>query len=219
MVRKVLVLSLVIIAIHFRASAQSNKVESIGAFADASASESVRKALEPKGHRVVLADGNALCDIWLRASVPAGKTDAPGAVYNNIGESTLIGVITFPKQATDFRGQQIKQGSYTLRYALHPADGNHLGISPIRDFLLLIPVSVDQNADAQYKFDELVKMSAKTTGTNHPAVISLVAPEGKANAAAVTQNEHGHLVFSASVKSAGGADMPIAFVIKGQAEQ
>src|SRR2546430_15839882 len=82
--------------------------------------------------RISFADG-AYCDIWLRAAVPGGKTDAAGAVYTWIGDSTLIGVITFARATTDFRGQSVKPGSYTLRYAVHPADGNHLGISPIRD--------------------------------------------------------------------------------------
>jgi hypothetical protein len=210
-------LSLLLIA-PFSDFAEGGKVEAIGALLDQSVSETVRKSLEPKGYRVTLSDGSVACDIWLRSAVPASKTEAPGAIYTALGESSLIGVMTFPKATSDFRGQSIKPGTYTLRYALHPTDGNHLGISPIRDFLVLIPVSVDQNADAQYKFEELVKMSAKASGTNHPAVISLVSPESKP-APTVAENEHGHAVFSAKIKSQSGADLPIAFVVKGVAEQ
>jgi hypothetical protein len=167
---------------------------------------------------VTLSDGTIACEIWLRSAAPAGKTEAPGAVYKTLSESSLIGVITFPKATSDFRGQSVKPGAYTLRYALHPSDGNHLGISPLRDFLVMIPISVDQNADAQYKFEELVKMSAKASGTNHPAVISLVLPEARP-APGLVENEHGHLVFVTRIKSQSGADVPIAFVVRGVTEQ
>lgn len=218
MSRTILGLVFLLLFVPVSVFAEGGKVEAIGALSDQSVSESVRKSLEPKGYRVTLSDGSVACEIWLRSAVPASKTEAPGAIYTALGESSLIGVMTFPKATSDFRGQSIKPGTYTLRYALHPTDGNHLGISPIRDFLVLIPVSVDQNADAQYKFEELVKMSAKASGTNHPAVISLVSPESKP-APTVAENEHGHTVFSAKIKSQSGADVPIAFVVKGVAEQ
>jgi hypothetical protein len=218
MPRMILGLILTLLSIPLVVIGEGGKVEAVGAFTDQSASESVRKALEPKGHRVSLSDGSVACEIWLRNGIPAGKTEAPGAIYTTLSESSLIGVVTFPKATSDFRGQAIKPGTYTLRYALHPTDGNHLGISPIRDFLVLIPVSVDQNADGQYKFEELTKMSAKASGTNHPAVISLVSPESKP-APTLVENEHGHLVFMTKVKSQSGADVPIAFVVKGVAEQ
>jgi hypothetical protein len=218
MPRTIPCLVFIILILSLSAFAGGGKIEAIGAFSDQGASESVRKVLEPKGSRVTLSDGSVGCDIWLRSGVPAGKTEAPGAIYTMLGESSLIGVITFPKATSDFRGQSVKAGTYTMRYALHPSDGNHLGISPVRDFLVLIPVSVDQNADAQYKFEELVKMSAKASGTNHPAVISLLPPESKA-APTLVENEHGHVIFVTRIKSQSGADLPIAFVVKGVAEQ
>jgi hypothetical protein len=198
-------------AIRARAA---DKVDEIGAYAESGASEALKKTLEPKGWRVSLADG-AYCDIWLRASVPAGKIEEQGAVYTNFGESTLIGVITFARTTTDFRGQTVKAGSYTMRSALHPADGNHLGISPIRDFLVMLPVAMDPNPDATFKFEELTKMSTKVTGTSHPGVLSLVQSGGPATTPKVETNEQHHVVFSATLKS--GA--PIAFVVKGRAEQ
>ena len=220
MLRKVAGLLFLLLTASATARADGGKIETIGAFTDQSASESVRKVLEPKGYRVTLADGSVVCEIWLGAGVPAGKTEAPGAVYTGLAESALIGVINFPKATNDFRGQAIKAGTYTLRYALHPTDGNHMGISPVRDFLVMIPLSVDQNPEAVYKFEELVKMSAKVSGTNHPAVASLVMPEGGAAAApSLAENEHGHIIFVAKVKTQAGADLPIAIIVKGRAEQ
>jgi hypothetical protein len=149
--------------------------------------------------------------------LPAGKTDALGAVYTAIGESVLVGVMRFAKATTDFRGQAVKPGTYTLRYAVHPADGNHLGISPIRDFLALVPVAMDQNPDTQPTFEEIMKMSAKVAGTNHPGVISLVQAEG--SAAPKLDQDGSHVVFSTKIKTQSGGDLPIAFIVKGIAEQ
>src|SRR5581483_3284481 len=198
-------------------AADGGKVERIGGFGSDNVPEALRKALDPSGYKITLGDGNLFCEVWFRATVPAGKTDASGAVYTTLPEGAFIGVIRFPKTANDFRGQSVPAGSYTLRYAVHPTDGNHMGISPIRDFLLLVPLAADTNPDAMLKFEELAKLSAKASGTNHPAILSLVSPDAGA-APAVTTDEHNHTVFAAKLKTATG-EQPIAFVIKGVAEQ
>jgi hypothetical protein len=205
----------------FAKVAAAGKVEIIGAFTDATASESVRDALEAQGYRITLADGSVLCDLWFRKAVPtrSAKSDVPGAIYNVLADSTLVGVVSIQKATTDFRGQAVKSGVYTLRYGLHPTDGNHMGISPYRDFLLLIPVAADQNVDSQFKFEELVKMSARAAGTNHPTPFSLVSAEGQSKFPAVFENDHGHEVLAAKLKTQAGADMPIAVIVKGVAEQ
>src|SRR5437588_18361 len=151
----------------------SGKVEPIGSFTEAAASDALKKVLEAKGYRITVGDGAALCDIWLRAGIAANaSSDMQGVAYTTIPESSFLGVITFPKPATDFRKQGIKPGSYTMRYALHPVDGNHLGISPIRDFILLLPLAIDQNPNTKPKFEELTAMSKKASGTNHPSPLS-----------------------------------------------
>ena len=224
---RVFALFLLLLAVSFPAFANSplaalpdsGKVETIGPFTDANASDALKKALEPKGYRVMLGDGAVLCEIWLRKGITGGKNDAQGAAYTWLTDSALVAVITFPKSTTDYRRQPLKAGSYTLRYAVHPIDGNHIGISPIRDFLLLVPVADDQNPDAKYSFEDLAKMSKKTSGTNHPAPMSLVTPEGINAWPSVIEDENGHLVFAAKVKTSPGAESPIAFVIKGVVEQ
>lgn len=193
------------------------KLEQTGPLSDPGASEQLRAVLESTGYRVVAGDG-VVCDVWTVKTLPGGAgQEVPGAVYTNIPESALIGVISFPKATTDFRGQGIKPGVYTLRYALHPADGNHLGISPIRDFLVMVPIADDRDPSMRFKFDQLMKMSAKAAGTNHPAVISLVGVEDPKQSPGVVENEEAHIVLVARVKSAV-ADMPIAIVVKGVGE-
>jgi len=216
MPRRVFGLILAVLTLSISAFGQSNKIEAIGAIADPGASDALKKVLEPKGSRITIGDG-PYCDIWLRAAIPAGKSDALGAVYTTMGESVLVGVISFTRATTDFRGQAVKPGTYTLRYAVHPADGNHLGISPIRDFLALVPVAMDQNPEAHPKYEELMKMSAKVVGANHPGVISLVQTE--AGSAPKLDQEGSHVIFSAKTKSQSGADLSIALIVKGIAEQ
>lgn len=191
------------------------KVETIGPLD--TGSEALRKALAPGGYKITLGDGS-FCEVWFRAALPAGKTDASGAVYTNFPEGALIGVIRFSKAANDFRGQSIAAGAYTMRYAVHPADGNHMGISPIRDFLLLVPLAADANPEAAIKFEELVKLSTKASGTNHPAALSMATPDASAAAPTITTDEHNHAVFAAKIKTASG-EIPIALIVKGVAEQ
>jgi hypothetical protein len=210
----------VVTALAILGLANGAKLDPVGAFADQSASESVRGALESTGYKVSLDNGSEVCQIWLRKGLPSQpKADVQGANFTGFGSSSLIGVITFPNKTTDYRGQAIKAGSYTLRYAVHPADGNHMGIAPDRDFLLMVPVSIDQNANAQIKFEDLVKMSAKSAGTNHPAGLSLIPAEGQKAFPSAYQDDSNHTVFIAKLKPASGTEIPFALIVKGVADQ
>jgi hypothetical protein len=200
-------------------AAQTGKIEPIGAVTDSRVAEGVKKVLEPKGYRVSLDDGSVVCEIWLRNKIPAQpKKDSPGALYSQLAESALVGVISFPQATTDYRGQNIPKGAYTLRYELIPNDGNHLGVAPNRDFVLLVPAASDDNPDATFKFDELVSLSRKATGTKHPGPLSLAQPES-GTAAAVSKDDEDHWIFSAAIRLASGEDLPIALIVKGTAPQ
>src|SRR5215470_3939922 len=83
---------------------QSNGVEALGPPPkDLAISAAVVEVLDSHGNRLKLADG-IICDIWLRKTVPAqtAKRQAEGLLYPELSESTLIGVISFSKAATDF---------------------------------------------------------------------------------------------------------------------
>ena len=104
----------------------------------------IRQALAAQGYRIVLDASSPLAEIWFRKSIPPQPKNASSdAVYDRLPESTLIGVLHFTRDSTDYRGQSVPAGFYTLRYALMPNDGDHLGVAPSRDFLLLVPASVD----------------------------------------------------------------------------
>jgi len=200
-------------------SAQSGKVESTGPLTDSAVPEQVRQSLSEKGYRLTLDDPKPACELWLRKSIPVPtKKGAESAAYPQLAESTLVGVVHFFQAAADFRGQHLPAGFYTLRYALMPDDGNHLGVSPNPDFLLLIPAQSDSDPSAAFKFQELVSMSAKTVGTKHPSPLSLPAAD-KPSTGTVASDDQDHWIFSASLKLASGEELPFALIVKGSAQQ
>jgi hypothetical protein len=132
--------------------------------------------LQKDGSKVVAGNGTAFCEVWFRTAVPSGpKTTEDGATVPSIPLGSLVGVLQFPARGSDRRGQNIKPGIYTLRYSLHPVNGDHQGVAPQRDFLLMVPVADDPGPDAKPGFDDLVKLSSKASGTPHPAVLSMSA--------------------------------------------
>ena len=221
------------------AAAQA-KLEKVPALADASVAAAVRAPLDTNGARLVRPDGSVLCEVWLHKSLPVGRVAAArGASYPELSEAEQLGVISFPNGGKDFRGQAIKPGFYTMRYELLPEDGNHMGVAPTRDFVLLVRASDDPDPNTQLDTAQLVKLSAQAAGTNHPAAFVLLAPESNPTLSAAKpagdkggatgengrdtartyQNADGFQVFAGAVKTDGGKTMPVALVVKGQAEQ
>ncbi len=198
---------------------QVGKVEILGALNDAAVPESVRQVLEPKGYRIFLDGTSIAAEIWLRKDMPAQpKKETADVIYDRIVESTLVGVLRWPQASTDYRGQPVAAGFYTLRYALIPNDGNHLGVAPSRDFLLMTPVSADPDPAKVYKVPEVIALSRQATHTKHPGPLSMLQPEG-GTAPAISKDDQDHYIFSAGIKLASGEDMPFALVIKGTAQQ
>ena len=198
--------------------AQSGKVDSIGPLTDSAVSEQVRQSLDTKGYRLTLDDPKPCCELWLRKSIPTQASKNSELVYPQVAESTLLGVIHFTQAAADFRGHPVPAGFYTARYELLPDDGNHLGVAPNRDFVLLIPAQSDLDSNATFKYQELVSMSARTAGTKHPAPLSL-PPADKPSSGTVAKDDQDHWIFSASLKLASGEEIPFALVVKGIAQQ
>ena len=175
-------------------AAQTGKVESLALPGNATVSENLKNALETSGYHLAQSNGDVLCDIWLRKNLSTqAKKDVPDALYPELAESTLVAVISFPKSGSDYRGQAIPAGYYTLRYELLPDDGNNLGVAPNRDFVLLIPVENDPDPNASFKFDELVNLSRKSTRTHHPGPLSLVQPS---SATGLSKDDEDHWIFT-----------------------
>ena len=211
--RRTIPFALIVAFLTLPLLAQSPKVERIGA-APNTLPHDVTVALEDKGFRVTLEEGWS-AELWVVKNLKLTAKDAPGALYPEISNSELVGVVSLPKGMSDFRGQAIPAGSYTLRYQLLPQDANHLGLSPNPDFLLAIPIASDTKPDAVYSFDKLVALSAKTTGA-HPAVIAM---EKAGEPGTATFDDQNLLVLTVSESPAAGKPFVIGIVIKGQAAQ
>ena len=196
--------------------AAAPQVERIGALTVPGASDALKQAVEDKGYRITL-DGGWTAEFWFAKQLKSAAKNVPGALYSELTNAEFVGVVNLPKGMADFRGQAIPAGVYTLRYQLLPQDGNHMGVAPNPDFLLAIPLASDPNPEQGYLYKKLVALSAKATGTNHPAVIALDTPGDPGSAVG---DKQGAVVFSVTVPSSGAsATEKLGIVVKGAAAQ
>ena len=131
----------------------------------------------------------ATLDVWLVQSIER-TADGPG--WSNVESGTLVGAVRVSGEFKEIRGKVVKPGVYTLRYGLQPQNGDHLGISAFRDFLLLSPAAIDKDPKV-LGFDGAVALSKEVIGTAHPASLSLDPPEDAPGTVLSTyKNEYGH---------------------------
>ena len=133
--------------------------------------------------------GEATLEIWLvRQLEKIG--DGPG--WSSVDSGTLVGALRVSGSFKEIRGKVVKPGVYTLRYGLQPQNGDHLGISTFRDFVLLSPAAIDKDPRV-LGFDGVVALSKEVIGTAHPASLSLDPPDDAPGAVlSVYNNELGH---------------------------
>jgi len=212
-------LSLTLLFAVCLAAAPTYKVEKIGACSSPDVSDAVKATLLPEGFRVSEDEG-PVCEVWLRKVLPMQPgSSAPDYAALKPGE--FVGVILFSKDMGDYRGQPLKAGTYTMRYQTMPADGNHMGVSPTQDYVLLAPAGADKDPSITMEYKALLDLSRKASGTNHPTPLYLVAP-ASAGDAVVREEEGGHRVLEIKTRgqSAGGeeVDFPLALVLIGKGE-
>jgi hypothetical protein len=195
----------------------SYKAEAIGA-APADIPASVQSTLDSQGVRITNDQGATLCEVWLRKALPVGSNPntSSDVLYGGLPEGALLGVLHFSSDATDFRSQTIKAGYYTLRYALIPQDGNHMGVNPSRDAFVLVPVSADNDPDKILSFDDVVKLSRQASGTPHPGFL-VGAPVSGDSFPSVAKDDSGH--WNVQLKGHWkSSDLPLAFTVVGHWE-
>jgi hypothetical protein len=157
----------------------------------------VKAALAPGGATAKV--GDATIDFWW-----VKQLDAKGKDWTAVPEGALVGAMKVATAIKDIRGRNIKPGTYLLRYAAQPQNGDHLGVSPHREFLLATPAAEDTSA-ASLGHDPAVELGAKSTGIAHPAVLSLDPPVATEAPLTVTQNDAGHTAVIFEVPTPGGA--------------
>ena len=208
-----------------QAQAADYRVETAETLTSDHVPASVREALQPKGVRLLEGD-TLLFELWLSAAVPV-KSSGGGAgdvLYGALPRGAWVGVLHFPRQGADFRGQPIRPGYYSLRYGHVLQDGNHMGVSVYRDFVLLASAAADTEIERALGMDEIFELSRKASGTGHPAILSLSVPAaGKsAEQPGLVQDDMGHWVVQTGSKaksdSGDAAEFPFSIVLVGQAE-
>ena len=147
--------------------------------------------LDAKGYQIS-GPGGPVCSVWLVKDVPVRDKFKPGlSIKYPFTPGQLVGVLQVRSKSgyTDFRGQEMKPGLYTLRYGQQPEDGNHVGTSDLADFLLAIPAKVDLDPKPIFNFDALVQKSARASGSTHPAIFSMLPVEKPIKTAGLSHDE------------------------------
>lgn len=152
--------------------ASAQKMEPAGA-PPTEVSPEVAAVLQKQGAKILKADGSVFCEVWFReGAAPAAKTAEPNATMAAVAHGALLGVIRFPQAGEERRGQSLKPGVYTLRLSFYPENGDHQGVAPQRDFLIMALAAEDKDPNSTPSFDALMEMGKKASGTPHPPSLS-----------------------------------------------
>jgi hypothetical protein len=131
-----------------------------------------------------------ICEVFLAKTVPA--SNAVGKLpYGALKEGAFVGVIHLLPEATedysaDSHIQKLKPGYYTLRYAVMAAGTYENGTKP-GDFLVLSPVSMDQDPSRVLQKAELEHFGEATSGSDVAASMELVEAEAGAGDSPTTK--------------------------------
>lgn len=170
--------------------------------------------LEKSGTKLMKGD-QQVAEIWFRAALPAAaKSSEPNISMGMVPHGTLLAVMKVDVVHADRRGQQVKPGTYTMRYSYFPENGDHQGASPQRDFMLLTPTRIDKDSTVVPNFDQIVDWSRKASGTPHPCVFSFWKEDPKMYKDGILdkQGEHDFVLMHKL------GDIPVSIILVGKAE-
>ena len=191
---------------------ESIKVEARKQPPPASLAPDIRGGLNAQSIRIQDGAGKDFAEIWLRQSTSCSeKPSGPnGEVqFPFLADGELLGVLQFAMEGHDYRDQSIAKGVYTMRYGLQPINGDHLGVSAFRDYVLLLPAAKDKALTPPAR-KQLEERSAESSGTSHPACfLMLLAPRG-AKPEPIALHDSG--------KNTWSVVLPLRLRVKGQNE-
>jgi hypothetical protein len=134
---------------------------------------SIRAKLQSKAIQL-FNGGKPVYEFWFDAEVPLqAKPSSAAKSLEAIKQATLIGAVFVAADQRDYRDDSLSAGIYTMRFALQPQDGNHLGTAEFLYFAVLTPARIDTKLDGIGDYKALVKASSKETSTDHPLILSL----------------------------------------------
>lgn len=166
--------------------------------------------LQKDGIRVL--DGKkVVMELWFRSTQPTGpKTTEDAISLTNIPQGSFVGVARFSEKGSDRRGQTIKPGVYMLRLGFFPPNGDHQGVAPQRDFLVLSRVEDDTDPNTAPAFEALMTAARKASGTPHPLVLSLWKAES-AGKTGIAQEGESDWVLQSKI-----GDTPVSVIVAGK---
>jgi len=223
MIRSSVLGTLAVLIVCLSASAQEYKVaKTDGAAPAGDIAPEIAALLQPTGFKVSKGD-RAVYEMWLIKEWPvAADAKVGGEILYPLTPGELVGVARYPRKGGDFRDQEIPAGTYVVRYAQQPIDGAHVGTSPTRDFLLLVPASKDREAKTM-DYKTLTGTSKETTGTAHPAILSMQKAEAGGDAlSGREEGDRGWVVvhFVGKIKQGSAVkDLPVELVVVGKAAE
>ncbi len=203
------------------ASAQQYSIEKIGAASEAEGvSDEIAELISGEGVQIKRDGSRTVCEIWLckELGTDAEFTATPARLYP-FQPGQLIGLLHFPRRGSEFRDQDVSSGWYTLRFGLQPVDGNHVGTSPTRDFLMLVAAENDDLPE-NWEADALVEASAEAAGSSHPAMLCLQNPTEGAEIAIRHDEANDWWVLHLLASTAAGQKpkvLPIDLIVVGHA--
>jgi hypothetical protein len=160
--------------------------------------------------------GPATLEFWWVSALPVNGGGA--FEWNQVAEGALVGAVRTSGSFKEIRGKPIKPGVYTLRLGLQPQNGDHLGASPFREYLLLSPAAVDTDVKA-LGFDGTVALSKQTIGASHPAALSLDPPVATTGAPlSPVTNELDHKGVIIELKTSAGGAVRFGLILIGLIE-
>jgi hypothetical protein len=136
-------------------------------------------------------DDQVAAHFWFREDplVALSPSSELAVTFGQLQSGSLMGVVHLVQSWSDYKENSIQSGVYTMRYGVMPADGNHMGVSPYRDYLLLIPAAEDTDPEGVLSYVELVGSSMLATGAPHPAVLALFPVWEEISEPKLTKNE------------------------------
>ncbi|MBK5294042.1 MAG: hypothetical protein JJE04_20495 [Acidobacteriia bacterium] len=130
---------------------------------------SIAALMQKTGHKITGPDGSLYCEVWFVEKAPSGiQSTEVDLMWKTAPPGSVTGAIQYHAAGHDRRGQAIKPGVYTMRFSMFPINGDHQGAAPNRDFFVLTPAAQDPDAQPVAKYDDLMKMARKASGTPHP---------------------------------------------------
>jgi hypothetical protein len=147
----------------------------------------------------VVTRGDSVIDFWWVRAVALSRGGE--ASWSAVSDGTLVGALRVTGPFTGIRGMVLKPGVYTLRFARQPQDGDHMGVSPYREFLLPCPAAADTTPDP-LGLKPTISLAKKSSGESHPSALSIDPPASTSPPGQVLTTEQGHTAITVALPAA-----------------